>query len=124
MSTVVTLASRATALAPFFEAFRVWPGRTLRLAFATTPRSLDEAIAGALMSQAFHRGESLLIRETDPLTKAAQLHVFAIKQKGARWVHPQGEMMPRRVEDRYADPVCVIDEGVLAGEADEPRPAA
>lgn len=48
----------------------------------------------------------LAIRETDEA--GTRVHLFTIRRKAAQWVHPVGEHLPRRVQDLYADPVCVL----------------
>lgn len=75
--------------------------------------SIDDALNLVLGKHCLSHKDRLVIREDSEETGAALLHVFAIRQKAPRWVHPRGELQPRRVVDLYADPVCVIDAAVL-----------
>lgn len=100
----------APYLAARFDAFRVSGDQTARLSIGE-PASLSGAVETA-QHTCLHR-EQLLIRETGE-DGAVKLHVFTIRKKAPRWVHQPGEIMPRRVEDHYADPICVIP-GELLG---------
>lgn len=92
-----------------FEAFRVTETRTFPL--AAEGSALPDFLASAQV-RCFHK-DKLLIRETDTETGTVKLHLYAIKKKAPKWIHPAGEIMPRRVEDLYADPLCIIDGQVL-----------
>lgn len=93
-----------------FEAFRVTDGgKTIALAIDATLPDLAAAMTAALQAQCFYRKEHLLIREIGD-DGTSRLHVFAIKQAKPKWVHPAGEIMPRRVEDRYAERLFVFEE--------------
>lgn len=73
------------------------------------PRDLDEAVNEAVLA-CFHR-QVLVVREASD--EAVRLHLFVIRKAAPKWVHPAGEIMPRRVEDLYAQPLCVLDGDVL-----------
>ena len=97
-------------VASTFAAFRVCEigkgYRTYPAGDLGEPESVEAAVA--IAQHGCHHKERLVIRETDEAGQI-RLHVFAIKKRAPRWVHPAGELMPRRVEDLYADPICVID---------------
>lgn len=95
-----------------YEAFVIVDGRTYPRTYPTAPTSLEEARDRAAMMFGNHK-DKLLIRETDEATGDVKLHLYAIRKRAPSWVHPSGEFMPRRVEDLYPDPLCVIDGSVL-----------
>lgn len=92
-----------------FAAFRVSGGQTSRINVADST-NLKTTLNGAQL--ACLHGEKLVIRETDEA--GSRLHVYAIRRAAPKWVHPPGEIVPRRVVDLFADPVCVIDGSVLS----------
>lgn len=93
-------------------AFRISEdGRTGRLALPPTAVDVAAALAAALPACLFK--EKLAIRETDEETGEVKIHLYAVRRKAPQWVHPAGEVLPRRVHDHYADPICVIPGEVL-----------
>lgn len=94
-----------------FEAWRVAEGRSSPIEMRHGVETIAEAVRAA-QPACLHK-ETLLIKATDAETGASKVHVFMIRQKAPKWVHPAGELMPRRVQDLFADPVCVIDAAVL-----------
>lgn len=109
---VTALATTPRALpysAKRFDAFKVAGGKTYALDAGAT--SLEDAVKAAQF-RCFHK-QHLVIRETDDETGDVTLHLFVIRKAAPKWVHPAGEIVPRRVEDLYAEAVCVVDGGML-----------
>lgn len=93
-----------------YAAFRARnDGRTDLLRIDGSPTSLADALANVLPLCIFK--DKVAVRETDD--DGSRLHLFTIRKKAPQWVHPAGEIMPRRVEDLYADPVCVLDMTII-----------
>lgn len=86
-----------------YEAFRIADGRASRIRIA--PASSLTAAVDAAKLACLHR-EHLAIRETGD--DGARVHLYVIRKAAPRYVHPAGEIMPRRVADLYAEPVCVL----------------
>lgn len=93
-----------------FEAFRLTDGRTYSLDIGD-PSDLADALRSAQTRCFLAHKEHLAIRETDEA--GARVHLYAIRKAAPKWVHPAGELVPRRVADLYADPVCVMDGAVF-----------
>lgn len=106
-------ATRASVYsAKSFTAFRVSDGKhTIPLALSGAPRTLDDALAAAMV-RTFHK-DQLVIRETDEETGKVALHLYAIRRRAPQWIHQPGDILPKRVADHYADPLCSIDGSVL-----------
>lgn len=96
-----------------FEAFRVRDNRTRRLVLVGDQPDLKATLDAATVQWCEHK-DKLLIREADADEGTSILHVYVVKKQAAKWIHPAGEIVPRRFEQLYADPVCSIDETVLA----------
>lgn len=74
--------------------------------------SLKDALAAALMFGSVGHKDSLVISETDD--RGFRLHVYRIKRKSTpRYTWKDNARGYERSHDLYADPVCVIDGGVL-----------
>lgn len=72
-------------------------------------RTVAEARDAALIGQAFAHKDQLIIRETGD---SVRLHVFAIKRRSAP-VYTYRDHRKVRLQPLYADPLSVIDGGVL-----------
>lgn len=103
-----------------FDAFRVgnvgdarrpkWRTYEVSLAGFLLP-DVEAAKSAALLASSFDHKDQLIIRETGD--RGVQLHVFSIRRKSQpRYVHQ--DHVTRRVHHLYADPLCVVDGGVLA----------
>lgn len=98
-----------------YAAFRLCHGLHARpsvLPIANGIATLEEAVSAALTSgKIIYHKDKLVIRETDD--RGTRLHIYAIRKKAAQWIHAPGEYLPKRVEDHYAYPVCVVDAELL-----------
>ena len=116
------LPAAALYCATTYEAFRVgnvsatktpkWRTYVVDIAGYLLP-DLEAAKNAALISQSFDRGDQLIIREIGD--QGVQLHLFSIKQRSApTYVPDPDSMTTKRVNRMYADPLCVVDGGVMA----------
>jgi hypothetical protein len=76
------------------------------------PETLTEAMTAATAACLLHK-DRLAIRETDELTGATVLHLYAVKQKSTpRYVHRDHRTVP--VRDLYLEPICSVPGEVFA----------
>jgi len=88
-----------------YRAFRLVEGRTYPLDIGDAA-DLQEALRAGQV-RCFHK-DCLAIGETDE-DGATKVHIYAIRRKAPQWVHTPGEILPQRVQDHYADPICILD---------------
>lgn len=91
-----------------YRAFRIDNGSASEIRL-NRPATLDAAREEAQLA-CLHK-ETLAIRETDD--DGARVHLFVIRRAAAKWVR-QG-FASVRVEDLYAEPVCVLPAEVFHG---------
>jgi hypothetical protein len=121
--TAVTLtAERAHRFSPkLFLAFRLVESRngftgatgwkSYPVPLGDPPATLDEAMTAATANCLAHK-DRLAIRETDQLTGATVLHLYAVKQKSApRYVWKDHRQ--QAVRDLYLEPICSVPGEVL-----------
>lgn len=96
--------SRAVAFGPTFAAWRVGE-RSQAYPLDPAGATLAEVVGNAAPS-CFHK-DTLIVRETDPLTRETTVHHFAIKRESkGRWV--TRNHVPTKVHDLYADPLFAM----------------
>jgi len=93
-----------------FRGFRVvddrtYPLKSLLLEGSKVPSTLADAVEAAKV-WLFHK-DTLVIRETDTITGAVKLHLFAIKRQSTP-TYVYRDHVQHRVHRLYAAPICVV----------------